>query len=288
MSRIPTSQRAAQSFVAEPLSLRPPIVLPDAMLPRPLPAAPLSDWTATSARATISHAVPDDANPEAILRGWVYPAPQSDDPALLFFNGNAMGIDEYDSFYAGLAALGAEVNVFDYRGFGFSTGKPDVMAFRQDALQLYQAVLNVNPNRKLAVFGYSLGTAMATFVAARYAVSALILAGTIASAEEEVPVYAHDLGLSDRVAAFLVPSAEVVETLDEVHYIARSAAPLLMLHGEADTVVPIAQGREVFAASPATQKQFVSLPATGHSDTLTHPAALQAIAAFLLSLKRNT
>jgi uncharacterized protein len=280
MSRVP--QRSAQPYVAEPLSLRPPMVLPDAMLPRPLPAAPISNWTANAARTTVSVEVPD-----ATLRGWTYMAPHPDDPALLFFNGNAMGIDEYDSLYAGLASLGAQVTVFDYRGFGFSTGVADVMAFRQDALHLYQAMLIANPGREVVVFGYSLGTAMATFVAARYAVSALILVGTIASAEEEVPVYAHDLGLPDKLAKYLVPSAEVAETLDEVHYITHSTAPLLMLHGEADTVVPIEQGREVFAASTATQKQFVSLPGTGHSETLTRPAALQAVERFLSSLKRT-
>jgi pimeloyl-ACP methyl ester carboxylesterase len=279
MSRVP--QRSAQPYVAEPLSLRPPVVLPDAMLPRPLPAAPLDNWTTNADRTTVSVEAPD-----ATLRGWTYKAPHPDDPALLFFNGNAMSIDEYDSLYAGLAALGAHVTVFDYRGFGFSTGTADVMAFRQDALHLYQVTLLANPGRKVVVFGYSLGTAMATFVAARFAVSALILAGTIASAAEEVPVYAHDLGLPDRLAKYLVPSAEVVETLDEVHYIARSTAPLLMLHGETDTVVPIEQGREVFAASASTQKKFVSLPGAGHSETLTQLAALEAIATFLLSLKQ--
>lgn len=280
MNRLLNTLRIALPYIAEPLSLRPPVVLPDAMLPRPLPAAPLADWTANAARATVSVEAPD-----ATLRGWIYKAPHPDDPALLFFNGNAMGIDEYDSLYGALAALGAEVTVFDYRGFGFSTGIADVMAFRQDALQLYETTLNANPGRKVVVFGYSLGTAMAALIASRFAVSALILAGTIASAAEEVPVYAHDLGLPDRLAKYLVPSAEVVETLDEVHYIAHSTAPLLMLHGEDDTVVPIEQGREVFAASASTEKKFVSLPGTGHSETLTQLAALEAIAAFLLSLK---
>jgi pimeloyl-ACP methyl ester carboxylesterase len=128
---------------------------------------------------------------------------------------------------------------------------------------------------------------MATLIAARHSVSALILAGTIASAEEEVPVYAHDIGLPDRLVSFLVPSAEVVETLDEIHYITHSTAPLLMIHGEEDAVVPITQGLEVFAASPSILKQFVSLPKTDHSATLESPLALKAIAAFLQTLKTH-
>ena len=57
-----------------------------------------------------------------------------------------------------------------------------------------------------------------------------------------------------------------------------------MLHGEADTLVPINQGREVFAASSSTQKKFVSLPGVVHNQTPATAQSLGAVAEFLASI----
>jgi fermentation-respiration switch protein FrsA (DUF1100 family) len=68
---------------------------------------------------------------------------------------------------------------------------------------------------------------------------------------------------------------------------ARSDAPLLMLHGEADDLVPIPQGREVFTASPAKRKVFVSVPGAGHNETLDSPVAMSAVREFLAAVAQS-
>ena len=50
-------------------------------------------------------------------------------PVVVFFNGNLMTIERADDLYRRLAGLGVEVVAYDYRGYGFSTGMPDVGAF---------------------------------------------------------------------------------------------------------------------------------------------------------------
>jgi fermentation-respiration switch protein FrsA (DUF1100 family) len=84
----------------------------------------------------------------------------------------------------------------------------------------------------------------------------------------------------------MTPSPDAVVAFNEKNLITHSTAPLLMLHGEVDQLVPIGQGREVFAASPAKQKQFVNLPSATHNDTVEAAAALSAVRTFLGLLER--
>lgn len=276
MRRILAALLLVSSYTFAQSNLRP--IPANFLIPQPPPSAPLADWTGTTTRANHSIALPD-----ATLRGWEYPSPNPNAPIILFFNGNGMTVDRGDSFYRQLVQTGAELCVYDYRGIGFSAGSPDVMAFRQDALRLYDSLAASRPGRPVIVYGFSLGTAMATYVASQRKVAGLILAGTIASAAEELPVYFRARGLPAETAAALIPAPDSIEAFNEVANIARSTAPLLMLHGEADTLVPINQGREVFAASSSTQKKFVSLPGVVHNQTPGTPQSIGAVAEFLAS-----
>jgi pimeloyl-ACP methyl ester carboxylesterase len=252
------------------------------ILPSPAPSAPLADWTANATRRPIQVAAPG-----ATLRGWTFRAVAQTPQKLriLFFNGNAMTIDDSQPLYRSLAVHGADVTVFDYRGYGFSTGKPDVMDFRRDALVLYD---NLAKDRPVVVYGFSLGTAVATYVTSQRKVAGLILAGTIATAQEEFPVFARAEGFGPEKIANMIPSPDAVTAFNEKDLIVASHAPLLMLHGEADQLVPIQQGREVFAASPALLKTFVPLPGAGHNETADCPLALQAIQSFLGAVESTT
>jgi pimeloyl-ACP methyl ester carboxylesterase len=250
----------------------------NAILPNPPPSAPLSHWTATPIRIPVSQSAST-----ATLRGWTFQAlPQPRKLRVLFFNGNAMTIDDAQSLYRSLCLRGADVTAFDYRGYGFSTGKSDMMAFRRDALTLYDLLASSGP---VVVYGFSMGTAMAVYVASQRNVAGLILAGTISTAQEEFPVFARAQGFSDTQIANMDPSQDAVTAFNERSLIAHSNAPLLMLHGEADQLVPIQQGREVFAASPAKQKLFVSIPGATHNETVESPSALQSVGSFLASIK---
>lgn len=252
------------------------------LIPQPPPSAPLADWMNAAARMTVEQDLPD-----AVLRGWDYRAEASTAPIVLFFNGNGMTVDRSDPLYRSLVHAGAEVIVYDYRGIGFSSGGPDVLTFRQDSLRLYDAVCAAHPGRQVVVFGFSLGTAMASFVASQRPVAGMILAGTIATAADEFPIYMRAAGFDSGMTANLAPAPDAVEAFDEVNNVAKSSAPLLMLHGEADVVVPIAQGRKVFAASPSLRKRFVPLPGTGHNATAGSVASLEAVGQFLARLSRG-
>ena len=248
------------------------------LIPQPPPFAPLSDWVDSAAHSKVS--LPLTAGAE--LRGWDYkPATETDPPVILFFNGNGMTVDRSDSLYRSLERLGAEVVAYDYRGIGFSSGQPDVLTFRQDSLHAYDAVVAAHPGRRVVVFGFSLGTAMASYVASQRPLAGLILAGTIASAIDEFPVYMRAAGVDPSLTANLQPGDDAIEAFNEVANVAKSKAPLLMLHGEADILVPITQGRKVFSASPSSEKQFVALPGISHNGTAGAAQSLRAVGDFL-------
>ena len=136
------------------------------------------------------------------------------------------------------------------------------------------------------VYGYSLGTAVAAHVAAERKVGGLVLAAAFASAQEELPVFAQRMGLPADEVRGLAPDDEAKMAFDEVA-MGREAgernagAPLLMLHGRDDTLVPMAQGRAVSQASPVKQKKFVELPGADHRETVFAEGAFRALGAFL-------
>ncbi len=289
------------------------------VIPQPPPSAPLSQWTDAPDRFRMKIEVGGVA-----LRGWDYkPGPRGearadarrqqgdsgtilgkvesamgathnaagvaadrDVPLILFFNGNIMDIAEADQLYRQMTGTGAEVVVYDYRGYGFSEGTADVDAFRSDALAEYDEMVREYPGRRVIVYGYSLGTAIAAHVAAERKVGGLVLTSAFASADEELPLFAIRLGISPEVARSLKPDEGAQQAFNEVAMVRKAGernagAPLLMLHGRDDSLVPVAQGREVFQASPAKKKQFVVIPGADHRETISAAASFRALGAFL-------
>ena len=250
------------------------------ILPVPAPRAPRSEWLNEGIRHKLLEEIAG-----VPLRGYRYAGSDPGAPTLLFFNGNGMTVLRADRLYRELALLGPTVVVYDYRGFGFSNGTPDLKSFREDGLQLYDRLAVAAPGHRVVVFGVSLGTAMATYVASQRPVAGLVLGMPIASAAEELPVYGRLLGYPAEQLAHAARTDEATAIFDEVGMVRQSKAPLLILHGTADEVVPIAQGREVLAASSAAQKRMVEVPGAGHNAAVASPEAVVALAGFLQSLR---
>jgi len=245
------------------------------IIPDPPPRTPVSQWHDATGRSAVSAKLDS-----AALRGFRYQGRDVNAPTILFFNGNGMTADQADGLYRSIAALGPSVVVYDYRGYGFSSGQPDLMTFRQDGLSLYDQTANAAPNHRVVVYGFSMGTAIASYIATQRPVTALILAAPIASAEEEFPVFAKLMGYPPGQR----PDANAGQVFGEAKMAAQTKAPLLVLHGNADELVPIEQGREVFAASAAPIKKFVMLPGVGHNSTADNPVSMRAVSEFLSKL----
>ncbi|HET7670884.1 MAG TPA: alpha/beta fold hydrolase [Burkholderiales bacterium] len=190
--------------------------------------------------------------------------------ALIYFGGNA---EEVTGFALDAPELpGVSLALFNYRGYGGSTGSPGEKALFADALAIYDHVAS-RPGvdaKRIVVMGRSLGSGVATYLATQRPVSAVILVtpydSIAAVAQASYPFVLVDLLLRHRFDSLaLAPSVQ---------------APVLILAGAADTLIPPTHAAVLAKAwkGPVTS---VVLPRAGHNDIGMHDGYWRAIRAFL-------
>ncbi|MDR4460464.1 MAG: alpha/beta hydrolase [Nitrospirales bacterium] len=178
-------------------------------------------------------------------------------PVLLWCHGNAGNISHRLDNLRELFRRGLSVFVFDYRGYGRSTGTPSEPGLYQDALAGYDYVVNQRgiASSRIVVFGRSLGACVAGEVAILRSSVGVILEGAFPSIQamsdqHYLGLPAHwflnvDFNLSGRVA--------------------KIRSPLLVIHGEKDSIVPVALGWQVYKAANEPKQWFVVVGAE-HND----------------------
>ncbi len=196
------------------------------------------------------------------LHGWWHPGRGEEEPSrrpvLLWCHGNAGNITHRRDLMEGLVQQGLAVFLFDYRGYGRSEGRPSEPGLYADAEAAYRLLVHrrgVKPER-IICFGRSLGTAVALHVALRGKVAGVILEGAL----ENVPAAARQR------FPFLPCPFFMRNRFDVVSRVRRLRAPLLVVHGAADKVMPLEQGKKVYAAA-LPPKQMHVIDGAGHADT---------------------
>jgi len=194
------------------------------------------------------------------LIAWHVPA-RGGKPMVLYFQGNAGASNLRAERFTWLTADGTGLLALSYRGYGGSTGKPSEGGLIRDARAAYEFAAARYPTRRIVLWGESLGTAVAIALAAERAVAGVILDAPFTSAAD--------------VGAAAYPFAPVrwliKDTFRSDQRIARVSAPLLMLHGERDSIIPISFGERLFALARAP-KRMVRFPYGGHADLDAHGA----------------
>ena len=189
------------------------------------------------------------------LHGWWIQGPG--DRVLIWYHGNAGNIgDRLHNARWFVDRLGVDVVLVDYRGYGRSRGTPDEDGVYLDGLAIYDAVAARSVRADdIVLFGRSLGGAVAIETALLRPAGALVLESVFRS----VPALARE-------HYWFVPSAVIRTRMDNESKIRRVQAPTLLLHGDRDSIVPLAHGRRLFelAASPA---RLHVIEGAGHNDT---------------------
>jgi len=199
---------------------------------------------------------------------WHVP-PKGDRPVVLYFHGNGGSLAWRANRLRSFVADGTGLVALSYRGYGGSTGSPTETGLIADAEAAYAFAVARYPAERIAVWGESLGSGVAVAIAASRKIAGLILETPFTSAA--------DIGA--RVYWFLPVQLLMKDPFRSDARIGKVTAPILMLHGTADTVVPLAFGEKLFALANEP-KRFVRYEGGGHSD-LDQFGAQDAIRAFL-------
>jgi fermentation-respiration switch protein FrsA (DUF1100 family) len=180
---------------------------------------------------------------------------------IVFSHGNSGSLGYYMGLVDWLVQAGYQLIMYDYRGFGKSEGFPTREGLVKDveAAFAYTATRQDVDKRKIISFSHSLGGAASIVALCRKPVPGLcgvVTDGTFASYQGMAVILAGNLG-----------KKLVTDELAPKDVVAKLPAPLLMIHGTADTVVPIAQGQQLFAAANA-RKTFFEVKGGRHHDSL--------------------
>jgi uncharacterized protein len=190
------------------------------------------------------------------LHGWWVPARVPSLGHLLFCHGNAGNIGDRVLEAQLLYDAGFDVLLFDYRGYGHSSGRPGEEGTYLDARAALAALLSqrgVDPARAFCL-GESLGGAVALKLAIESPPRGLILQSTFTSVRA-IARYHYPF----------IPTWAIPDAYPSLRLIPRLRAPLLVLHGDRDEIVPVAHGQALFDAAAAPKRMRV-FAGVGHND----------------------
>jgi fermentation-respiration switch protein FrsA (DUF1100 family) len=200
---------------------------------------------------------------------WQSPA-SGDRPTILFLHGNAGEIADRADRLAFYQSRGFGTAFLSWRGYGGSSGRPTETGLLTDAKTAYDHLRRQGlPPDRIVLVGESLGTGPAVLTAAANPVGAVIL---------EAP-YSAAVDIARRAYPWAPVGLLMKDQYRSRDHIAAINAPLLILHGEADQVIPQGFGQRLFdlAREPKT---FLSLGPVGH-DALFSPATWEREVEFL-------
>ena len=205
------------------------------------------------------------------LVAW-YAPPQSGKPLIIYFQGNAGGLSLRAERFRKLTEDGNGLLALCYRGYGGSSGRPSEVGLIADAMAAYEFAAQEVERNRIGLFGESLGTAVAVALGSEREIGALILDAPFTSAA--------DVGAA--VYRFVPVRWFMRDPFYSDRRIAKVRAPILVMHGERDLVVPISFGERLFALANEP-KRMHRFPLGGHVNLDEH-GAMEVVREFLAGL----
>lgn len=199
-----------------------------------------------------------EPEPGVRIHAWLIKAAMGPARAtILFSHGNAGNIADRLDRVRSLRDLRADFLLYDYRGFGRSTGAPDEEGTYRDGRAVYDHLINARgvDAGRLVLMGESLGCAISIHLALERKAAGLVLEAPFAS----IP---H---MAAAIYPFLPVGPFVRTRYDNLAKIPRLAMPLFVVQGTRDEVIPVQQGRMVFGAAPEP-KRFLAVEGAHHND----------------------
>lgn len=192
-----------------------------------------------------------NVDPEVSLHGLYYKNTRS--PLLLvYFQGNAKNMQNFLDHHSMILDWGYNVLVTDYRGFGKSTGMIDgEQNMYHDAEQVYDYALQLGYEpENIILYGYSMGTSMAAYLATKKEAKAVILESPYSSIAE-IGVF------GDQAPAYQLNTAKRADKI---------TIPTLLIHGEMDDIITPDHSERILANLETKEKEMNIISKGGHGD----------------------
>ena len=187
---------------------------------------------------------------------------------VLFFHGNRENVEHYSQYPALFTQNHYEIWMIDYPGFGKTTGQRSEERMYQDALLMYEKAARQVSNDSIIIYGKSIGTGVASFLAAERPCRQLIL---------ETPYYSIDALARHYFPFYPVPLTKYHFPIYE--YLKKVKAGITIFHGTTDHIVPYKQGRKL--AEENTGVQLITIESGRHNNLATFPLFRRKLDALL-------
>lgn len=178
---------------------------------------------------------------------------------ILYFHGNADNLERWGKYAEDFTKNNYDVLMMDYRGFGKSTGEQSEENFHADAELIYQYAKNLYSENKIVVYGRSLGSGIATKLAANHQPKLLLL---------ETPYFNFIEAVQHFVPFFPVDVIEYTFRTDV--WIQQIKCPVYYFHGTEDKVVPYEQGLKL-AEWKNNSENLIRIEGGEHKNLRTFP-----------------
>ncbi|MEM1371442.1 MAG: alpha/beta hydrolase [Pseudomonadota bacterium] len=190
------------------------------------------------------------------LVAWYAPA-KSGEPTLLYFHGNAGTLADRAERIEKYLSRGRGVFIMAYRGYSGSTGHPSEAANVADARLAYETLRSLGvAAADIVLYGESIGSGVAVQVAAARPAGGIVL---------DAP-YTSLVDVAARCYPYLPSSSLMTDRYETLEtHLPRVNAPVFVVHGEQDAIIPVAMGRRIAAAAPAGG-EIATFPEAGHTD----------------------
>jgi len=191
---------------------------------------------------------------------------------ILYFHGNAGNLNRWGEIVQYHVGLGYDVIIMDYRKYGKSKGDWSYDGFLSDAEELYQYAMSIYPEDKIVVYGRSLGTGFASWVASTNRPKMLILESPYTS-------------IGDMAEFFypLAPARYLIRyNFKPSEYLKQLSCPLFIIHGTDDLIVPYFFGEQLYdQLKDQKPVSLVTIEGGSHNDLIEYDSYKEGIESIL-------